>query len=922
MSADQYLYPFDPTGAATTNLVVGERQTINPPAMDSFYYIVPLAGPYFRESLKVFLYPDAIQLQEGVHYSCSHMFHAATQATGMGIYGSITFFDHTLTGTVSLEYQTLGGDWTISEAKIAELLANTMINPRITTWEQVVDVPYQFPPINHEFNINDFVGADDIVTKLQLIVDALNAGNGAGLVAHLADLNNPHQTTKEQVGLGLVENYPVAAVGEAQAGALNNRFMTPLRTRQLVEAIVYDRIDTHVNRTDNPHSTTKAHVGLGSVENYGIATQAESELGASNARYMTPLRVKDAINYQVLNAFNTFIARRDNPHVVTKTQVGLDQVENFPVATIEQAQAGVDSNAYMTPLRTKQAIDALGIGSINAHVSNFNNPHNTTKAQLGLGNVDNYATASQLEAEEATANDKFMTPLRVRQLLAVLGAGSDTHMVDYDNPHQTTKDQVGLGAVENYTIANQLEAEAGDLNDRYMTPMRTKQAIVAVLSGSVGTHLTNYNNPHNVTKAQIGLDLVENYGIASQVEAEAGDLNDRYMTPLRVKEAIMALSGAALSSHLADYNNPHQTTKEQVGLGSVEDYATANQLEAEAGDLNDRYMTPLRTKQAIMAVVGAALSSHLTDYNNPHQVTADQVGAYSIAEIDAMVLNLLTTSGTAYDSARLFGYDQIAFEDYIETLKAGDTVLAYGLTKAQLVAELDTGGGPVDASTLNGLTSSQIITQAAAQATSVVETTHKVLPAIGVMYDYTDPLVPVVAPMAESWTKIASIVISNPGRLDDVAFSISGGGSFADPVADGYNYNTMIKAVFDVYDSGSGTTPLISINAQELGGKTAADGAPTFQYREYTVDEGTPVTYIEIWCHDLEKRSALSMTKITGDVQLAYASSNDDISLAITEQPIGLVDIPLEPHLRAETQNALNELQTALDALITAHSVP
>lgn len=800
MSADQYLYPFDPTGAATTNLVVGERQTINPPAMDSFYYIVPLAGPYFRESLKVFLYPDAIQLQEGVHYSCSHMFHAATQATGMGIYGSITFFDHTLTGTVSLEYQTLGGDWTISEAKIAELLANTLINPRITTWEQAVDVPYQFPPINHEFNITDFVGADDIVSKLQLIVDALNSNNGAGLSAHLADFNNPHQTTKEQVGLGLVENYPVAAVGEAQAGALNNRFMTPLRTRQLVEAIVYDRIDTHVNRTDNPHSTTKAQVGLGSVENYGLSTQAEAELGASNARYMTPLRVKEAITYQVLTAFNAFIARRDNPHVVTKTQVGLGQVENFPVATIEQAQAGVDSNAYMTPLRTKQAIDALGIGSINAHVSNFNNPHNTTKAQLGLGNVDNYATASQLEAEEATANDKFMTPLRVRQLLAVLGAGSDTHMVDYDNPHQTTKDQVGLGAVENYTIANQMEAEAGDLNDRYMTPMRTKQAILAVLGGGLGTHLT--------------------------------------------------------------------------------------------------------------------------DYNNPHQVTADQVGAYSIAEIDAMVLNLLSTSGTAYDSARLFGYDQIAFEDYIETLKAGDAVLAYGLTKAQLAAELATGGGPVDASTLNGLTSSQIITQAAAQATSVVETIHKVLPAIDVMYDYTDPQLPVVAPMPESWTKIASIAISNPGRINDVAFSISGGGSFADPVADGYNYNTMIKAVFDVYDSGSGTTPLISINAQELGGKTAADGAPTFQYREYTVDEGTPVTYVEIWCHDLEKRSALSMTKITGNVQFADANSNDDISLAITEQPVGLVDIPLEPHLRAETQAAFAELQTALDALITAHSVP
>jgi len=34
------------------------------------------------------------------------------------------------------------------------------------------------------------------------------------------------------------------------------------------------------------------------------------------------------------------------------------------------------------------------------------------KADVGLGNVDNFATASQAEAIAATANDKFMTPLR------------------------------------------------------------------------------------------------------------------------------------------------------------------------------------------------------------------------------------------------------------------------------------------------------------------------------------------------------------------------------------------------------------------------------------------------------------------------------------------------------------------------------
>ena len=46
---------------------------------------------------------------------------------------------------------------------------------------------------------------------------------------------------------------------------------------------------------------SKSDVGLVSVENYGIATQAEAEDGTSNNKYMTPLRVKQAIDKATIN---------------------------------------------------------------------------------------------------------------------------------------------------------------------------------------------------------------------------------------------------------------------------------------------------------------------------------------------------------------------------------------------------------------------------------------------------------------------------------------------------------------------------------------------------------------------------------------------------------------------------------------------
>jgi hypothetical protein len=49
----------------------------------------------------------------------------------------------------------------------------------------------------------------------------------------------------------------------------------------------------------------KGDVGLGSVENYGIATQAEAEAGTSNVKYMTPLRVFQAIAIKATAALIT-----------------------------------------------------------------------------------------------------------------------------------------------------------------------------------------------------------------------------------------------------------------------------------------------------------------------------------------------------------------------------------------------------------------------------------------------------------------------------------------------------------------------------------------------------------------------------------------------------------------------------------------
>src|SRR5699024_12562678 len=53
-------------------------------------------------------------------------------------------------------------------------------------------------------------------------------------------------------------------------------------------------------------------------------------------------------------------------------------------------------------------------------------------------------------------------------------------------------------------------------------------------------HITNKENPHEVTKEQVGLSAVQNLGVSAKKAAEVGISEGGYMTPLRTNQAIVA----------------------------------------------------------------------------------------------------------------------------------------------------------------------------------------------------------------------------------------------------------------------------------------------------------------------------------------------------------------------------------------------
>lgn len=234
-----FTYPYDPIGNDPNNLIAAELHAVAPPVdLERANFIVPLAAPFYQESLQVRTgpLPNSPLLTEGTHYILTHKFVEATHSIGKRIYGSIMFLDREYTGNVYVTYQTLGGAYTLNDVSIVTSLTRTLYNIRLVTWTQIVGLPAAFPPTEHGHDTADLTGATEIVAALQAMVSAIISGGGnvgglmAALLQHLT-ANGAH--TKAQIGLGNLENYLMANQEDVEL-LRTNRYMNPLMVRYAI----------------------------------------------------------------------------------------------------------------------------------------------------------------------------------------------------------------------------------------------------------------------------------------------------------------------------------------------------------------------------------------------------------------------------------------------------------------------------------------------------------------------------------------------------------------------------------------------------------------------------------------------------------------------------------------------------------------
>lgn len=245
-------YPFDGTGLAVTNRVTDELQTLTLINFRDYHYLVPDFAPFYADSLILEYRLDSsasfVTLDEGTDYYPALQFIGASRATSKAVYGAISFNNLVLEGEIRLSYNTVGGEWTLSQPKLTELVTNIIYNPRVTTWEQINDVPDHFPPLAHAWELSDMVGEAEILAELDAIEQAiLQRDPNDDLLAHLSDFNNPHRVNKEQVELGRVMNFSPATIAEAVAGTNPELYVTPPGLKAFFDSLGLDQVLNFVN---------------------------------------------------------------------------------------------------------------------------------------------------------------------------------------------------------------------------------------------------------------------------------------------------------------------------------------------------------------------------------------------------------------------------------------------------------------------------------------------------------------------------------------------------------------------------------------------------------------------------------------------------------------------------------------------------
>ena len=210
------LYTFDPLGNLAQNRIQNELHNVTELNGVDHNYIVPDAAPFYDESLVVVDAATGQSLVSGVDYFFIYPFGEATEKVGKPISGGIAFVDPNRNGNFAFNYQTLGGDYVNDETKAIADGLDALGNLVSRRWQDLVNVPVNFPPTPHTARLSSINGVSEILAHISQLEAAIRSPERHISIADIVDLNEGyvepmtqgfHAIANAITALGMDHNY-------------------------------------------------------------------------------------------------------------------------------------------------------------------------------------------------------------------------------------------------------------------------------------------------------------------------------------------------------------------------------------------------------------------------------------------------------------------------------------------------------------------------------------------------------------------------------------------------------------------------------------------------------------------------------------------------------------------------------------------
>ena len=174
---------------------------------------------------------------------------------------------------------------------------------------------------------------------------------------------------------------------------------------------------------------------------------------------------------------------------------GFEQIEKKVLSSKLAAQSAADeAKQYAGKAALSASELSSSVTALNSHIESKSNPHGVTKAQLGLGSVDNTSDKNKPVSDAVKAElDKKANHAAVQTAINVLGETMNAHNDSKNNPHSVTKAQIGLSNVDNTADKDK------PVSDAVKTELSKKAD-----AENLNSHIENTSNPHGVTAEQVG----------------------------------------------------------------------------------------------------------------------------------------------------------------------------------------------------------------------------------------------------------------------------------------------------------------------------------------------------------------------------------------------------------------------------------